>query len=588
MKTYDGNVLVLGSGSRAFLTVIRSLGRIGLNVHVAMFEPGELALKSRYVSKVHAVPAYRPGDESWVDAMEAILSETPFQLVIPCTDQAVIPLQLHQERLSRLSRLYVLDDAAYEIAFSKIKSGQLADSLGIPQPKSAVLHAGDSHDVIADFSLPMVVKPPSSFSANDLSAKKGVVRCRTRGELATKLQDLDRWGSAIVQENFNGVGVGVEMLVRHGNVLVAFQHVRVHEPLEGGGSSYRRSAPLHPELLAASKSMMKELGYTGVAMVEFKLNLQTTQWVFVEINGRFWGSLPLAIASGVDFPRYLYEMLVHDRQEFSQSYRTPMFCRNVSQDQRWMRSNLTADKNDPVLATRPLRKVAMEPLNLLLLRERWDTLAIDDLRPGITEIKSIFDDAANKAIRVCRRRLDNTLPVKKWRRWRASQKATKATNILFVCKGNICRSPYAEHYARQRLPKTMSVRSCGYYPVSGRSAPELAQKVARQRGIDLSSHRSQVIHTELIREADLIFTFDDQNRETVLTQFPDASDRVFALGNFCTRFPCRVVDPYGGQESGFQAVYDQIVEAIDHLSDVVGGESAVVTPIVTKVRSDAS
>src|SRR5690606_38589075 len=112
-------------------------------------------------------------------------------------------------------------------------------------------------------------------------------------ELAVTLTALENWGGALVQENFTGSGVGVELLAYQGEVLVAFQHVRVHEPLEGGGSSYRRSAALHPQLLAASKALMKALDYTGVAMVEFKFNFNTGDWVFIEINGRFWGSLPL-------------------------------------------------------------------------------------------------------------------------------------------------------------------------------------------------------------------------------------------------------------------------------------------------------
>ena len=332
MNKYNGHVLVLGHGERAFLSVIRSLGRAGLNVHVAMCAPNDLALKSRYVCNYHDVPAYQAGDDSWVDAMEAILDQTTFQLVIPCDDQAVIPLQVYRERLSRRCKLYVLSDVAFETAFSKIKSFELADKLGISQPRTAILSPNDDCRAASDFSLPIIVKPPSSFTSQDLSAKRGVVRCRTKEELSDKLQDIGNWGGALVQENFIGTGVGVELLVHRGEVLVAFQHIRVHEPLEGGGSSYRRSAPLHPELLAASQSMMKELAYTGVAMVEFKVNFDTGRWVFVEINGRFWGSLPLAVAAGVDFPLYLYEMLVHDRREFPRRYRVPLYCRNISSD----------------------------------------------------------------------------------------------------------------------------------------------------------------------------------------------------------------------------------------------------------------
>ena len=95
-----------------------------------------------------------------------------------------------------------------------------------------------------------------------------------------------------------------------------FQHERLHEPPEGGGGTYRKSVPLSPELLKATRRLMKELRYTGVAMAEFKVNPRTGGWVLIEINGRFWGSLPLTIAAGADFPRYLYELMVHGRTGF--------------------------------------------------------------------------------------------------------------------------------------------------------------------------------------------------------------------------------------------------------------------------------
>jgi len=576
-RKYLGNVLVLGHGDRAFLTVIRSLGRAGLNVHVAMCASDDLALKSRYVTQWHDVPAYQAGDDAWINAIEALLEEVDFQLVIPCEDQAVIPLQHYQQRLRGHCQLYTLGEKAYEIAFSKIKSSELAAELGIPQPRTAILNSRSSGESIADFSLPVIVKPPSSFTSEDLSAKRGVARCRTREELAETLAAMETWGGALIQENFSGSGVGVEMLVHQGEVLVAFQHVRVHEPLEGGGSSYRRSASLHPELLAASKLIMKALDYTGVAMVEFKYNFDTRRWVFIEINGRFWGSLPLAVAAGVDFPLYLYEMLVHDRRDFPQRYRVPLFCRNISSDHRWLRSNLFADKSDPLLATRPLRSVAMEPLNVLRLRERWDTLGWDDPAPGIADLTSIVSEGVGKIARVCRRRIHDAYPIRRWHRRRALARARKAMSILFVCKGNICRSPFAEHYARRRLPGTVTVKSCGYYPIEGRPSPAIAQQVAQRFGIELESHRSQVISEQLVADADLIFIFDELNRNTVSQRFPSSSGRIFEVGVFGSRYPCRVDDPYGGEEATFATAYAQIAEAIDQLAANLG-EVALADP----------
>jgi protein-tyrosine-phosphatase len=548
----------------------------------------DVALKSRYVTKRHDVPRYQPGDDSWVDAMDTVVAGTRFQLVIPCDDQGVIPLQVCQKRLGRQCKLYVLGDQAFEIAFSKIKSAGLADRLGIPQPKTAVLRAGDDCESISEFSLPVVIKPPSSFTSDDLASKRGVVRCRTKEQLSREFSKLQEWGGAIVQENFLGTGVGVELLAQDGKVLVAFQHVRVHEPLEGGGSSYRRSAHLNPELLAASKLMMRELDYTGVAMVEFKFNFDTGQWVFIEINGRFWGSLPLAIAAGVDFPLYLYELLVHGRREFSQRYRVPVFCRNISSDQRWLRSNLSADKSDPLLATRPLLSVAMEPLNLLLLRERWDTLTIDDPAPGLADAARIVQDAASTIARTCYTTLNESYPIRRWRRSQVLAKARTAESILFICKGNICRSPFAERYALRTLPAEITVRSCGYYPVNGRPSPDVARDVGGRFGVDLSSHRSQIINEELVRDADLIFTFDDQNRETVISRFPFAAGRAFGLGLLGSWSPSGVADPYGGSESGFEGAYTHIAEAIDNLAASLRRDSEPVANARPELGGDST
>jgi protein-tyrosine-phosphatase len=84
--------------------------------------------------------------------------------------------------------------------------------------------------------------------------------------------------------------------------------------------------------------------------------------------------------------------------------------------------------------------------------------------------------------------------------------------------------------------------------------------------VDLSGHRSQIITEELIRDADLIFTFDEQNCQTVLSRFPLASGRVFGLGLLGSRSPSGIDDPYGRQEAGFEVIYAQIAEAIDDLS----------------------
>jgi biotin carboxylase len=207
--------------------------------------------------------------------------------------------------------------------------------------------------------------------------------------------------SVALQENFVGEGVGVELLLNRGVPLLAFQHVRVHEPLHGGPSSYRKSVPLCRELLDASVRLLREFSYTGVAMVEFKRNPSTGAWVFLEVNARFWGSLPLAMAAGADFPLALFQLLVEGRTSFSRHYRAGVYCRNLTLDLDWQRANWTADHEDPTLSTRPLPRVLTDVIgHCVSLREHNDTLTLDDPAPGLAELTELAKRAGSYATRL--------------------------------------------------------------------------------------------------------------------------------------------------------------------------------------------
>ncbi len=176
------------------------------------------------------------------------------------------------------------------------------------------------------------------------------------------------------------------MLAEHGEVLVAFQHQRVHQPPRGGASSYRKSTALRSDLLQAASQLIESLDFTGVIMVEFLVDPRSDDWRFVEMNGRFWGSLPLAVAAGVDFPDDLYRLLVHGTRQFPAKYREGLYCRNLIGDLAWAFDNLRANHRDPTLATVPWWQAVRELGRLLMLREKSDTFVIDDLRPGFAEV----------------------------------------------------------------------------------------------------------------------------------------------------------------------------------------------------------
>lgn len=556
-------MLVLGDDIRSFLAVIRSLGRVGVEVHIGGHPKDSLAQYSRYVRTVHRIPKYDHGTGEWVSALAGCMKRERFDLVLPCSDPSLIPLQLHRAKLEQLGRIYLLDDDVYQVVSDKLKVNALARAAGVRLPREWIVHSPDQAAALrAELPLPVVLKPRSSFTGADVSNRQNVRKVYDWADFLPLITRMLESGPVAVQENFIGRGVGVELLLHRGTPLLEFQHVRLHEPLQGGGSYYRTGVDVTPALRQAALAVLGPLGYTGVAMAEFKVNQKTGDWVFIEVNARFWGSLPLAVASGADFPAALYEMLVEGRREFPQGYQRGLCCRYWTGDASWQIANLRADKSDSTLATVPLRSVVREPIvNVLTLRERSDTLTFDDPRPGVIEIGRVVKALAGGFGRRSHRWWLQRGLVRRWLERRARSALATARTVLFVCKGNICRSPFAQRVAEERPTPNQVYLSAGYYPVEGRPSPTAAVAAAAQCGVELSSHRSEVLRAEHVRRADAIFVFDIENYRQIVSSFP-CRRKVHFIGALDHSGPLWVEDPYGGTGEQFAATYSRIRELL--------------------------
>ena len=563
-------VLVLGHDSQSFLSVIRSLGRAGIEVHVAWHQPDSVALRSRYVACAHDIPSFRMEDDLWKTRMIDLVTREKFDLVIPCHDSSIAPLQQHRADLEPHGRFYLISDEAYGVLSDKLKTNELARSLGIHVPREVVLsNLAELERAITGFDYPVVLKPRGSFNPGDPASRHEVHKVFGKDDLRKAFHSLADARPLALQENVLGRGAGVELLIKSGQVLLAFQHVRLHEPPRGGGSSYRMSTALTPELLDASVRLLKSVDYTGVAMVEFKVEPKTGRWALMEVNARFWGSLPLAIAAGADFPLALFQMLVEGRTAFPSHYRVGLCCRNWEADAGWLIANLRADRKDPTLTTRPIGAVMAETVkNVVLLRERSDTLTIDDPKPALHELVKLTRGKLSAARRKLSSALIRSRASRRWAQLRLHRRLRSARRILFVCKGNVCRSPFAEAVARERLAG-LEVASAGYYPVAGRRSPEHARDAAAAAGFDLSAHRSQVVTEELVRDADVIFVFDQENYEQVTRTYPRIRQRVFLLGTLCPGDSLFIDDPWGLEAETFGECYRQIAKAIACLAEKI-------------------
>jgi predicted ATP-grasp superfamily ATP-dependent carboligase len=195
---------------------------------------------------------------------------------------------------------------AYDALANKAALLARAQTLGWPIPRTIqVACPSELIEAAQAVGYPCVLKPHRSVVADGVLNHSFGVRYAT-GPAA--LQDAYPAAAypLLVQERIAGPIEGVFLLMEHGRRVAVFAHRRLREkPPSGGVSTYRESIPVVPELLAATERLLGDVGWHGVAMVEFKRSDRNGLRYLMEVNGRLWGSLQLAIDAGVDFPNLL-------------------------------------------------------------------------------------------------------------------------------------------------------------------------------------------------------------------------------------------------------------------------------------------
>ena len=144
--------------------------------------------------------------------------------------------------------------------------------------------------------------------------------------------------------------------------------------------------------------------------------------------------------------------------------------------------------------------------------------------------------------------------------------------FLFLCSGNIIRSPMAAHLFKQQIEDRFEIRveSAGLLAVEGRPADPMAAIVAREFGISLDDHCSRPLTAVMADKSDVIFVMDHLNEAVLMDRFPQAVHKMFLLGE-CTNSPAAgrslvIADPYGCGLPDIRKCYREIRDCVETLS----------------------
>ncbi|HNS79500.1 MAG TPA: ATP-grasp domain-containing protein [Syntrophorhabdus sp.] len=305
------NVLITDGNNRASLAATRSLGRRGYCIVVTGEEKNTLASVSKYCAKSFKVSNPLVDESLYFQDIENIIHDAAIDVVLPITEPSMRVLLMNKDSLPRNISLAAPDWDAMKMVLDKVALMQIAEECRVPTPRFIVIQnraAYSDRDIQGEelpFSFPVVVKPYSSrIPAGRGYIHGGVMYARNREELDDlyrNKQVLDH--PSMIQEKITGQGTALFTLFDRDRPLALFCHRRLREkPPSGGVSVVSESIPLDEEMVEFSLRLLSTIGWTGVAMVEFKRDVRDGKPKLMEINGRFWGSLQLAIACGVDFP----------------------------------------------------------------------------------------------------------------------------------------------------------------------------------------------------------------------------------------------------------------------------------------------
>lgn len=302
----ETDVVITNAWGRSPYNISRSLARQRLRVVVGTDKFLGMAALSRYASGTFLHPSPTEQPEAFIRCIANALQRYPPKVFLPTGEDTLVVARYAAELEASGVRIPIAPYSTLRRLHRKDEAVELARHLDIPTPKTIVPSSiSDLRAFCRHVGSPIVLKRVSSSSARGVSyvSEEDLDAMNADGSFGEHA-----FKNMVAQEYVRGTGYGVSMLFNRGKLRAKFTHERLQELPVTGGISTVRVGVVCPVLEEYAQRLLEHVQFHGVAMVEFKHDKNTGQSWLIEVNPRFWGSLALAIQSGVDFPYLLFRM----------------------------------------------------------------------------------------------------------------------------------------------------------------------------------------------------------------------------------------------------------------------------------------
>jgi predicted ATP-grasp superfamily ATP-dependent carboligase len=279
--------------------------------------------KSRYISEYFKVPKPTNNETAYIQAVEKILQNDKYDLLLPFGNNAYHAICMVQERIKKLTRILVPSKKNHIIAYDKYQTFEHCQHIGIPVPRTYYgFVRNDLREISNSIQFPIVIKTKSGTGVkNGLRFANSTEELLKRyDEMVTIHSNSSEPHNLVIQEFIPGYIHDACSVAARGKTLEILTQVRHWMyPITGGVGAINYTTK-NDSVKALAEQVLESLSWSGPSQIEFKYDERDKKYKLIEINSKFWGTLDLSIRSGVNFPLLLRNFVL-DNSRTSMDYR---------------------------------------------------------------------------------------------------------------------------------------------------------------------------------------------------------------------------------------------------------------------------
>ncbi len=337
------NVLITDpSGCQAALSTVRSLGKRNISTTLLAQDNVVPSMFSCWHSDRVFCPSSIDNLESFILTLQRIASSRKYDTIFPLGDNSLFPISERRHLFTPFLKLALPSHESVLKAFDKLETLKVAKKIGIPTPQTICpLNLSEVETIAKRIKYPAVIKPRCSFVWNNKGKSKysRPFYVKSPAELTAIYAKVNEdFSNPLIQEYVPGYNISIAVLFDHGELKAAC-FIRVYRtiPITGGTGVFRESIPIDSALLDFTSDLLQNLNWHGIAEVEFRVDSRNLSPKLMEVNARFWGSINVAIESGVDFPYLLYLLAMGEHVNPTFNYKIGVKYRWLDADEQNLR-----------------------------------------------------------------------------------------------------------------------------------------------------------------------------------------------------------------------------------------------------------